>query len=235
LSTLVNSGSGFHPCRLVPDKIAVVKDKNLKQLENQADVVASQQHTPGVTSPVDPLTKPSLAKTTAVAGTVPSEATSSGQAQAIPHSEPLGGQLLSALASAAVRQFRFPKFLRGLTEALLFCGIYLVAGEISLGMPLVDMLSPMVPVVLLMMFCMVASGVYRQEITNSILNLYIHSIYGFFLASVGLVLLTLNLPPEYSQSKFIFFFLFFAFFVMNTMRPIISGTDFMDGGGRRKN
>lgn len=147
----------------------------------------------------------------------------------------LGGQLLSALWTAAVRQFRFPKFMRGLTEMLIFCGIYLVAGYISLGISIQAMLTPMVPIVLLMMFCMVASGVYREEITNSILNLYIHSIYGFFLASIGYLLLTFALPPEYAGPKFIFFFLYFAFFVMNTLRPIISGTDFMDGGGRRNN
>ncbi len=147
----------------------------------------------------------------------------------------LGSQLAVALWTAAVRQFRFPKFVRGLTEALIFCGIYLVAGYISLGISIEAMLVPMVPIVLLMMFCMVASGVYREEITNSILNLYIHSIYGFFLASVGYLLLTFALPPEYSGPKFIFFFLYFAFFVMNTLRPIISGTDFMDGGGRRNN
>lgn len=147
----------------------------------------------------------------------------------------LGNQLVGAMLATAVRQFRFPEFLRGLTEALIFCGIYLVAGIISLGVSVEEMLAPMVPVVLLMMFCMVASGVYRSEITNSILNLYIHSIYGFFLASIGFILLTFALPPEYSQPKFIFFFLFFAFFVVNTLRPIISGTDFMDGGGRRKN
>ena len=155
---------------------------------------------------------------------------------AISQDQSIGNQATQALWAAVVRQFRFPKFLRGLTEALIFCGIYLVAAEISLGLSLEAMLAPMVPVVLLMMFCMVASGVYREELNNSILNLYIHSIYGFFLASIGIILLTnFALPDEYAGPKFIFFFLFFAFFVMNTLRPIISGTDFMDGGGRRKN
>ena len=173
---------------------------------------------------------------TAVSGAMQQPVLEAGQAAVADSREQgLGGQLVSALWSAAVRQFRFPKFVRGLTEALIFCSIYLVAGYISLGISIEAMLIPMVPIVLLMMFCMVASGVYREEITNSILNLYIHSIYGFFLASVGYLLLTFALPPEYSGPKFIFFFLYFAFFVMNTLRPIISGTDFMDGGGRRNN
>jgi len=113
--------------------------------------------------------------------------------------------------------------------------VFLAAGIISLGVGVIEMLGPMVPVVLVMMFCMVASGVYREEITTSILNLYVHSIYGFFLASFAFLVLIQFLPEHYSQAKFIFFFLFFAFFVMNTMRPILTGTDFMDGGGRRKN
>ena len=140
-----------------------------------------------------------------------------------------------ALARTIVRQFRFPPVLRGIAETLIFASVFLVAGIISLGVGVTEMLGPMVPVVLVMMFCMVASGVYREEITTSILNLYTHSIYGFFLASFAFLVLAQFLPEHYSQSKFIFFFLFFAFFVMNTLRPILSGTDFMDGGGRRKN
>ena len=149
--------------------------------------------------------------------------------------EPLTGQFASALGRTLVRQFRFPPLLRGLVEALIFATVYILAGLISLGVGWKSMLGPMVPTVLVMMFCMVASGVYRSEITHSILNLYIHSIYGFFLASFGFILLTLTQGAEYAQPKFIFFFLFFAFFVMNTLRPIISGTDFNDGGGRRNN
>jgi len=148
---------------------------------------------------------------------------------------PLSGQLTTPWGHTLVRQFRFPPLLRGLVEALIFATVYILAGLISLGIGWKSLLAPMVPTVLVMMFCMVASGVYRNEITHSILNLYIHSIYGFFLASFGFILLTLTQGPEYSQPKFIFFFLFFAFFVMNTLRPIISGTDFNDGGGRRNN
>lgn len=93
----------------------------------------------------------------------------------------------------------------------------------------------MVPVVFIMMISMVLSGVYREEITNSIMNLYVHSAYGFVLASITFVTFVSWVAPEYATVKFTFFFLFFAFFVINTMRPLISGTDFMDGGGRRIN
>jgi hypothetical protein len=97
------------------------------------------------------------------------------------------------------------------------------------------MLAPMVPVVFIMMMSMVFSGVYRKEITNSIMNLYWHSAYGFLLATVVFGASAHWIVPDYANLKFKFFFLFFAFFVINTMRPLISGTDFMDGGGRRTN
>lgn len=133
------------------------------------------------------------------------------------------------------RQIRFPTLVRGITESLLFSCVFLAAGYVSLGYPISVMLAPMVPVVLIMMLSMVLSGVYREEITNSIMNLYVHSAYGFTLASITCVTFVALVEPEYATLKFTFFFLFFAFFVMNTMRPLISGTDFMDGGGRRTN
>lgn len=118
---------------------------------------------------------------------------------------------------------------------MVFCCVFLAAGHVSLGIPLVQMLATMVPVVLIMMLSMIASGVYREEIKNSIINLYVHSAYGFLIASVMFVISIHILAPDFATLKFQFFFLFFAFFVTNTLRPLMIGTDFMDGGGRRKN
>jgi len=84
-----------------------------------------------------------------------------------------------------------------------------------------------------MMLCMVASGVYRREITNSIMNIYVHSLYGFVLASFAFIVTVYVLAPEYLTGKFVFFFLFFAFFVVNTLRPLISGVDFREGSDQR--
>jgi len=134
-----------------------------------------------------------------------------------------------------LRQFRFPPLLQGLVEALLFALVFLAAGRVSLGFEVAEMLEPMLPVVLLMMLCMVCSGVYRREVTHSIVNVYCHSVYGFILATLALLVFCEWLAPDYANAKFIFFFLFFGFFVINSMRPLISGTDFMDGGGRRIN
>lgn len=133
------------------------------------------------------------------------------------------------------RQVRFPTFMRALVESLLFCSVFLAAGYVSLGYSLPALLPPMVPVVFIMMISMVLSGVYRKEITDSIMNIYWHSAYGFVLGSIVFLVFVPLIGPEFSSLKFKFFFLFFAFFVINTVRPLISGTDFMDGGGRRTN
>ncbi len=139
------------------------------------------------------------------------------------------------LSQRLLRQLRFPSFARGATEALLFALVFLAAGHVSLGLGIAQMLEPMVPVVLLMMICMVCSGVYRQEITHSMINVYFHTLYGFALAAGALMVFVAWLLPDYASTKFIVCFLFFGFFVINTMRPLISGTDFNDGGGRRIN
>jgi len=142
---------------------------------------------------------------------------------------------LQTLSRFVVRQIKFPGLLRGFTESLLFCGVFLAAGYVSLGFSVIDMLVPMVPVVFIMMLAMAFSGVYRPEITNSMMNLYLHSLYGFALGAVTFVACAHFIAPDFATLKFEFFFLFFSFFVINTMRPIISGTDFKDGGGRRTN
>lgn len=67
------------------------------------------------------------------------------------------------------------------------------------------------------------------------MNLSVHSAYGFLLATVVIVVSARWIVLVYANLKFTFFFLFFAFFFTNTMRPLISGADFMDGGGCRTN
>ncbi len=104
-----------------------------------------------------------------------------------------------------VRQVRFPTFFRALIESLIFCCVFLAAGYVSLGHSIAVMLEPMVPVVFIMMISMVLSGVYRDEITHSILNLYVHSAYGFVLASVTFVLTAQWIVPAYANLKFEFF------------------------------
>ncbi len=142
---------------------------------------------------------------------------------------------LQAVSVKLLKQISFPSPFRALIEIVMFAGVFAAAGYISLGLGLDDMLAPMVPVILVIMLASVASGVYRRDITNSIMNIYVHSAYGFLLASIGFFVTVGLFFPTFVDSKFVFFFLFFAFFVSNTVRPLISGTDFMDGGGRRTN
>lgn len=140
-----------------------------------------------------------------------------------------------SVSDKLLKQISFPSPLRAVIEIAMFSGVFAAAGYISLGFGLGEMLAPMVPVTLVIMLASVASGVYRDDITNSIMNIYVHSAYSFLLASVGFFITIGLFFPTFVDSKFIFFFLFFAFFVSNTIRPLISGTDFMDGGGRRTN
>jgi len=143
--------------------------------------------------------------------------------------------VFSAVADKALKQISFPTALRAVIEIAMFAGVFMAAGFISLGLSFSAMLAPMVPVILITMLSSVASGVYRRDITNSIMNIYVHSAYGFLLASIGFLITIGLFFPAFVDKKFIFFFLFFTFFVSNTVRPLISGTDFMDGGGRRTN
>ena len=131
------------------------------------------------------------------------------------------------LLSTVLRQFSLPNLSRGLAEVAMFAGVFIAASKISLGMPYDQMFVPMVT--------MIASGVFRKDITDCIVNLYLHSAYGFALAAVLLLPTIVFFLPQLLDPRFIFFFLFFAFFVTGALRPLISGTDFMDGGGRRVN
>jgi len=144
-------------------------------------------------------------------------------------------RLRQSLWVTVYRQVSFPSPLRAVAEASMFAGVFVAAAKISLGIPVSQMLWPLVTVICIMMVSSVLSGVYRRDITNSIMNIYVHSAYGFFIATVVFLVCVALFMPLYSDSKFVFFFLFFAFFVLNTIRPLISGTDFMDGGGRRTN
>jgi len=141
----------------------------------------------------------------------------------------------SVLVSTVLRQFSLPTLTRGAAEIAMFSGVFVAASKISLDMPYNQMFSPLVIIVSLMMITMIASGVFREDITNCIMNLYMHSAYGFMLAAMLLLPTIVLFLPQLLDPRFIFFFLFFAFFVTGALRPLISGTDFMDGGGRRIN
>lgn len=139
------------------------------------------------------------------------------------------------LSQRFLRQISFPGVAQGIFECVMFGAVFLAAAYVSLDFGIQQMLPGLVPLVAIMMISMVMSGVYRRDITHCIMNIYVHSLYGFAIAIV-LLLIYLNIfMPKFVDDKFIVFFLFFAFFVTGTLRPLVSGTDFMDGGGRRVN
>ena len=144
-------------------------------------------------------------------------------------------ELFQSLLERVTKQISFPSPLRALIEIAMFSGVFLAAGYISVGVGVSRLLDPLVPVVLVCMLASVVSGVYRRDITNSIMNIYVHSAYGFLYCTIGFLVVIAVGFPQFYQPKFIFFFLFFSFFVTNTVRPLVSGTDFRDGGGRRQN
>ena len=91
------------------------------------------------------------------------------------------------LLKTASRQISFPSLRRSLAEFAMFAGVFIAASKVSLQLPYSEMLVPMLSVVILMMASMVASGVFRDDITNCIINLYVHSAYGFLLAAILLL------------------------------------------------
>ena len=140
-------------------------------------------------------------------------------------------QLLPALV---LRQFSVPPPVRGAVEALVVSAVYLAAGAVALDVPFRELLGPLVPVVLAMMLASVASGVYRPEIRERIGNVLLHSTYGFALGAVGLVATLAVVAPELLTLRFVSFFLFFGFFVLNTVRPLLCGFDADERSGRRR-
>ena len=135
----------------------------------------------------------------------------------------------------AFQQFSLPGLTRGVVEALLFAAIFATAASFSLGLAVIDYAGTMAIVVFVMLACMVASGVYRDDISEDIAKVYLHSGYGYLLAMACFLMLMPVLPEVYSRPKFVFFFLFLSFFAISTLRPVICGTSFINGGGRRHN
>ena len=139
-----------------------------------------------------------------------------------------------SLPSLLLRQFSVPTPMRGLVEAVVVAAVYLAAGTVALDVPFETLLGPLVPVVLAMMLSSVASGVYRPEIRDRIGNVLLHSTYGFALGAGAIVMTLAVVAPELLTLRFVFFFLFFGFFVINTVRPLLCGIDLDERSGRRR-
>lgn len=120
-------------------------------------------------------------------------------------------------------------------EAVLFAAVFIVTAAYMLSVPLEQMVGPMIAVVCMMISCMIVSGVYQPDTAQSVLTVFKRSVYGFLLSVVGLIALLNILPDVYSTGRFVFFFLFILFFVTNTVRPLLYGTEFSEPAYRRQN
>lgn len=132
-----------------------------------------------------------------------------------------------------VRQFRLPSPARFVIEASLIAGLFMACVWMSGDAWVSATYEPMIWVTAVMMVAMTASGVYRREIWNSVENIYLHGAYGFVIAGSAALITLSQVAPRLLQGKFAFLFLFLTFFALNTIRPLLSGSEITNGGGRR--
>ncbi len=119
------------------------------------------------------------------------------------------------------RQVTFPSFSTGLLEVIIFGSVFLVTGSIGLDSGISAMILPMIVFSAVMLTSMVLTGVYRSDISRSIVSLYQRTAVGYVIAALGLVVLALLTTSEYFDLRFSGFVLLFSFFVVSTIRPVI--------------
>lgn len=118
-----------------------------------------------------------------------------------------------------------PRFSRGVVDCLVIATVFLVAGHVSLGYSLDTMIKPLPPFVAILFSCMLVSGAYCEKVRGDYLKLLLRTLLAFLLAAVPIMILVGHVLPGPNQLRFAFFFLFLAFFVMNTLQPLIVASD----------
>lgn len=131
------------------------------------------------------------------------------------------------------RQVTFPTFSTGILEVVIFSSVFLVTGSIGLDSGISSMILPMIVFSAVMMTSMVLTGVYRSDISRSIVRLYQRTAVGYVIAALGLVVLALLTTSEYFDLRFSGFVLLFSFFVVSTIRPVIVDSISTDDDDRR--
>lgn len=131
------------------------------------------------------------------------------------------------------RQVTFPSFSTGILEVIIFSSVFLVTGSIGLDSGLSSMILPMIIFSGVMMTSMVLTGVYRSDISRSIVQLYQRTAVGYIIAGAGMVLLAVLTTSEYFDLRFSGFVLLFSFFVVSTIRPVIVDSISTAEGDRR--
>ncbi len=132
------------------------------------------------------------------------------------------------------RQVTLPSIAIGLLEVFIFCGVFLVTGIIGLNSAFLSLILPMFVFAAVMMGSMVLTGVYRSDISRSIIHLHQRTAIGYAIAAIGLLILAALSSSDYFDMKFLAIVLLFSFFVVSTIRPVIvEGRVFKQEGDRR--
>ncbi len=119
------------------------------------------------------------------------------------------------------QQITLPSPAMAIMEVVLFCSVFLATGAFGLNATLVSMIFPMTTFVIIIMFGMIVSGVYRADISRSIVQLYQRTVIGYLIAGVALFFLATLSVSQYYDAKFLGFVLIFSFCVVSTIRPLI--------------
>jgi hypothetical protein len=121
----------------------------------------------------------------------------------------------------------------GSMEALLFCGAFVAGGLLLKGGEIASMILPMLAFAAIMMLSMVFSGVYKPEVKGSALRLFRHNLMGFGVAVGGLSLLQMVVPGLEMSLEFLLFTVLASFFVVGTIRPVLSNMHGSSADDRR--
>ncbi|MDO6462275.1 hypothetical protein Q4485_16315 [Granulosicoccaceae sp. 1_MG-2023] len=119
------------------------------------------------------------------------------------------------------RQIAMPSVSTGVLEVSIFCIAFLATGVIGLHRTVPSLILPMVLFAAVMMISMIVTGVYRDDISHSIVRLYKRTALGYGIGAAGMLIFVLVSTSELFTLHFVGFVLMFSFFMVSTVRPVI--------------
>lgn len=122
------------------------------------------------------------------------------------------------------RQIALPTVSTAVLEVGIFCAAFLTTGSIGLNRTVGSMLLPMMLFACIMMISMIVTGVYREDISRSIIRLHKRTAIGYSIAALGMLFMTLWSASDLFSVHFLGFVLLFSFFIVGTVRPVIVDT-----------
>lgn len=116
----------------------------------------------------------------------------------------------------------FPTLSRGVVDSLILTAVFLLAGQVSLGIPILGLLMPLPLVILVLFVCLLVSGTYSVRRQADYLSMFLRTLLAFGVAIVPVLTIVCLAVPGEQDVLFGVFFLFMAFIVMNTVQPLIT-------------